>query len=137
MKATLREFSPAFVIHCAANAYVGESVEDPRKYYRNNVGGSLSLLDACLDQNIGGLVFSSSCATYGVPQQLPIREETAQMPVNPYGRTKLIFEMALEDYAAAYGLRFVALRYFNAAGADPDGELYERHEPETHLIPGR
>jgi UDP-arabinose 4-epimerase len=93
------------------------------------------LLDACLDEHIGGLVFSSSCATYGVPAQLPIREETPQMPVNPYGRTKLIFEMALEDYAAAYGLRFVALRYFNAAGADPDGQLSERHEPETHLIP--
>ncbi|MDS7595559.1 UDP-glucose 4-epimerase GalE [Agrobacterium tumefaciens] len=135
LKATLQEFDPSFVIHCAANAYVGESVENPRKYYRNNVAGSLSLLDACLDHNIGGLVFSSSCATYGVPHQLPIREETAQIPVNPYGRTKLIFEMALDDYAAAYGMRFVALRYFNAAGADPDGELCERHEPETHLIP--
>jgi UDP-arabinose 4-epimerase len=135
LRGTLQEFDPAYVVHCAAYAYVGESVEDPRKYYRNNVVGSLSLLDACLDTGIKGLVFSSSCATYGVPDMLPIREETAQIPVNPYGRTKLIFEMALDDYTAAYGMRFVVLRYFNAAGADPDGELSERHEPETHLIP--
>jgi UDP-arabinose 4-epimerase len=107
----------------------------PRKYYRNNVVGSLTLLEACLDQNIDRIVFSSSCATYGVPASLPIREESPQQPVNPYGRTKLIFEMALEDFAAAYGIRFAALRYFNAAGADPDGELSERHQPETHLIP--
>lgn len=129
------EFSPDCVIHCAANAYVGESVEHPRKYYHNNVIGSLGLLEACLDRNIDRIVFSSSCATYGIPASLPIREEGVQKPVNPYGRTKLIFEMALEDYASAYDLRFVALRYFNAAGADPEGELTERHEPETHLIP--
>lgn len=135
LRKALSKYAPSCVIHCAANAYVGESVENPRKYYRNNVVGSLALLEACLDQNIDRIVFSSSCATYGVPQVLPIREETAQRPVNPYGRTKLIFEMALEDYAAAYGLRFVSLRYFNAAGADPQGDLSERHEPETHLIP--
>ncbi|MGO4135064.1 UDP-glucose 4-epimerase GalE [Rhizobium brockwellii] len=135
LRRTLAEFSPDCVIHCSANAYVGESVDMPRKYYRNNVVGSLTLLEACLDQDIDRIVFSSSCATYGVPASLPIREESPQHPVNPYGRTKLIFEMALEDFAAAYGIRFAALRYFNAAGADPDGELAERHQPETHLIP--
>jgi len=135
LRRTIAEFSPECVIHCGANAYVGESVDMPRKYYRNNVVGSLTLLEACLDQNIDRIVFSSSCATYGVPASLPIREESPQLPVNPYGRTKLIFEMALEDFAAAYGIRFAALRYFNAAGADPDGELSERHLPETHLIP--
>lgn len=135
LRRTLAEFSPDCVIHCGANAYVGESVDMPRKYYRNNVVGSLTLLEACLDQDIDRIVFSSSCATYGVPDSLPIREESPQQPVNPYGRTKLIFEMALEDFAAAYGIRFAALRYFNAAGADPDGELAERHYPETHLIP--
>ncbi|MGO6986517.1 UDP-glucose 4-epimerase GalE [Rhizobium leguminosarum] len=135
LRRTLAEFSPDCVIHCGANAYVGESIDMPRKYYRNNVVGSLTLLEACLDQEIDRIVFSSSCATYGVPASLPIREESPQHPVNPYGRTKLIFEMALEDFAAAYGIRFAALRYFNAAGADPDGELAERHQPETHLIP--
>ncbi|TAU55412.1 UDP-glucose 4-epimerase GalE [Rhizobium leguminosarum] len=135
LRQTLAEFSPDCVIHCGANAYVGESVDMPRKYYRNNVVGSLTLLEACLDQDIERIVFSSSCATYGVPASLPIQEESPQHPVNPYGRTKLIFEMALEDFAAAYGIRFAALRYFNAAGADPDGELAERHHPETHLIP--
>ncbi|NKL38219.1 UDP-glucose 4-epimerase GalE [Rhizobium leguminosarum bv. viciae] len=135
LRRTLEEFSPDCVIHCGANAYVGESVDMPRKYYRNNVVGSLTLLEACLDQDIDRIVFSSSCATYGVPASLPIREESPQHPVSPYGRTKLIFEMALEDFATAYGIRFAALRYFNAAGADPDGELAERHHPETHLIP--
>jgi UDP-arabinose 4-epimerase len=135
LRRTLAEFSPDCVIHCGANAYVGESVDMPRKYYRNNVVGSLTLLEACLDQDIERIVFSSSCATYGIPASLPIREESPQHPINPYGRTKLIFEMALEDFAAAYGIRFAALRYFNAAGADPDGELAERHHPETHLIP--
>lgn len=135
LRRTLAEFSPDCVIHCGANAYVGESVDMPRKYYRDNVVGSLTLLEACLDQDIDRIVFSSSCAIYGVPASLPIREESPQHPVNPYGRTKLIFEMALEDFAAAYGIRFAALRYFNAAGADPDGELAERHHPETHLIP--
>ncbi|MGI2034630.1 UDP-glucose 4-epimerase GalE [Rhizobium panacihumi] len=123
------------IVHCAASAYVGESVVDPRKYYRNNVVGGLTLLDACLASGIERMVFSSSCATYGEPAQLPVREDCSQKPINPYGRTKLVFEQALEDYAAAYGLSFVALRYFNAAGADPVGELSERHEPETHLIP--
>ena len=135
LRHVMAEYSPDCVIHCGANAYVGESVERPSIYYRNNVIGSLSLLDACLDCGIDRIVFSSSCATYGIPEMLPICEKTPQQPVNPYGRTKLIFEMALEDYAAAYGTRFAALRYFNAAGADPEGQLAERHYPETHLIP--
>ena len=135
LRHVMAEYSPDCVIHCGANAYVGESVERPSIYYRNNVIGSLSLLDACLDCGIDKIVFSSSCATYGIPEMLPICEKTPQQPVNPYGRTKLIFEMALEDYAAAYGTRFAALRYFNAAGADPEGQLAERHYPETHLIP--
>jgi UDP-arabinose 4-epimerase len=123
------------VIHFAASAYVGESVEDPAKYYRNNVAGTLSLLEACRGAEVDKVIFSSSCATYGVPAVLPIKETTPQEPINPYGRTKLIAEHMLRDYATAYGLRYVALRYFNACGADPDGELGEWHDPETHLIP--
>jgi UDP-arabinose 4-epimerase len=122
-------------VHFAASAYVGESVEDPAKYYRNNVAGTLSLLDACRHAEIDKVIFSSSCATYGVPDVLPITEDTPQRPINPYGRTKLIAEQILQDYASAYALRYVALRYFNACGADPEGELGEWHEPETHLIP--
>ncbi|AVA25897.1 UDP-glucose 4-epimerase GalE [Rhizobium sp. NXC24] len=132
---TLLQYKPDAVVHFAASAYVGESVEDPAKYYRNNVGGSLSLLDACRHAGIDKVIFSSSCATYGVPESLPITETTPQLPINPYGRTKLIAEQILSDYAAAYNLKYVALRYFNACGADLDGELGEWHEPETHLIP--
>ncbi|WP_256750223.1 UDP-glucose 4-epimerase GalE [Mesorhizobium sp. Mes31] len=132
---TLAEYQPAAVIHFAASAYVGESVEDPSKYYRNNVAGTLSLLNACRLAHVDKVIFSSSCATYGVPASLPIKETTPQNPINPYGRTKLIAEHMLSDYAAAYGLRYVALRYFNACGADPDGQLGEWHDPETHLIP--
>ncbi|UWU23631.1 UDP-glucose 4-epimerase GalE (plasmid) [Rhizobium sp. CB3060] len=132
---TLLQYKPDAVVHFAASAYVGESVEDPAKYYRNNVGGTLSLLDACRHAGIDKVIFSSSCATYGVPESLPITETTPQLPINPYGRTKLIAEQILSDYAAAYDLKYVALRYFNACGADPDGELGEWHEPETHLIP--
>ncbi|HEV7309038.1 UDP-glucose 4-epimerase GalE [Ensifer sp.] len=131
----IRTFTPEGVIHFAASAYVGESVEDPAKYYRNNVAGSIALLEACREGGIDRIVFSSSCATYGVPPVLPITEDTAQLPINPYGRTKLMIELMLADYARAYGLRSVALRYFNAAGADPEGQLVERHDPETHLIP--
>ncbi|TXR47356.1 UDP-glucose 4-epimerase GalE [Phyllobacterium endophyticum] len=132
---TLAQYKPDAVVHFAASAYVGESVEDPAKYYRNNVAGTLSLLDACRHAAIDKVIFSSSCATYGVPDVLPITEDTPQRPINPYGRTKLIAEQILQDYAAAYALRYVALRYFNACGADPEGELGEWHEPETHLIP--
>lgn len=132
---TLALHKPQAVIHFAAAAYVGESVEDPSKYYRNNVSGTLSLLDACRQAAVEQVIFSSSCAVYGVPDILPIRENTPKAPINPYGRTKLIGEHMLNDFAAAYGLRHVALRYFNASGADPEGELGEWHDPETHLIP--
>jgi UDP-arabinose 4-epimerase len=132
---TITRYRPLAVIHFAASAYVGESVEDPAKYYRNNITGTQSLLDACLQSGVDKVIFSSSCATYGVPSQLPIGEGTPQEPINPYGRTKLIAEHMLRDYAAAYGLRYVALRYFNACGADPEGEIGEWHDPETHLIP--
>jgi UDP-arabinose 4-epimerase len=131
----IAEYEPKAVIHFAAAAYVGESVEDPSKYYRNNVIGTQSLLDACRRTSVAEIIFSSSCATYGVPPVLPITETTPQNPINPYGRTKLIAEQMLQDYAAAYGMRYVVLRYFNACGADPDGELGEWHDPETHLIP--
>lgn len=123
------------VMHFAANAYVRESVEEPRKYYRNNVVGCLNLLDAMLDAGVRRLVFSSSCATYGFAETSPISETHPQRPVNPYGFTKLVIEHALADYATAYGLGAIALRYFNAAGADSQGRLSERHDPETHLIP--
>jgi UDP-glucose-4-epimerase GalE len=125
---------PVAVMHFAAFAYVGESVGDPELYYRNNVGGTLSLLAAMREAAIGRIVFSSTCATYGNPAEVPIRETTPQRPVNPYGETKLAIERALHWYGA-YGLRSVALRYFNAAGDDPDGEIGENHDPETHLIP--
>ena len=132
---TLQECKPDAVVHFAAFAYVGESVAEPAKYYWNNVVGSLSLLEACRRSGTMNLVFSSSCATYGVPDELPIKETAPQRPISPYGRSKLMVEQILEDYAAAYGLRYVSLRYFNASGADPDGELGEKHDPETHLIP--
>lgn len=123
------------VVHFAALAYVGESVDHPQMYYDNNLGGMIALLDAMQRADVRTIVFSSSCATYGVPQHLPIAETTPQAPINPYGRTKLICEWMLEDAAKATGLRYAALRYFNAAGADPYGELAERHDPETHLVP--
>src|SRR5229473_8251564 len=123
------------VMHFAAHAYVGESVGNPRKYFRNNVLGALSLLNSVLDTGIRRFVFSSTCAVYGVPGQIPITEQTPREPVNPYGASKLFFENALEAYSSAYGLRSVSLRYFNAAGADDSGEIGEIHDPETHLIP--
>jgi UDP-glucose-4-epimerase GalE len=123
------------VMHFAAHAYVGESVENPRKYFQNNVVGALSLLNSVLDAGIRRFVFSSTCAVYGIPGQIPITEQTPREPVNPYGASKLFFENALEAYSRAYGLRSVSLRYFNAAGADESGEIGEKHEPETHLIP--
>ena len=123
------------VMHFAAHAYVGESVTNPRKYFRNNVEGGLSLLNAAIDAGVKRVVFSSTCAVYGEPAQVPIPENTVRQPVNPYGVSKLFFEQALEAYDRAYGLRFASLRYFNAAGADESGEIGELHDPETHLIP--
>ncbi len=131
----LRAHNVSAVMHFAASAYVGESMRNPALYYDNNAGGMIGLLEGCRRAGVGTIVFSSSCATYGVPDQMPITENTPQVPINPYGRTKLICEMMLRDYAAASGLRYAALRYFNAAGADPAGELGEAHAPETHLIP--
>ncbi len=123
------------VIHFAAYTYVGESVIDPRKYYTNNVVGTLNLLAAMLDHGVKKLVFSSTCATYGNPQYMPLDEKHPQAPINPYGQTKLVMEKIFADYQKAYGLSYMALRYFNAAGCDPDGEIGEDHDPETHLIP--
>ena len=123
------------VIHFAAYAYVGESVEDPAKYYKNNVCNTINLLEAMRRHGCNKIIFSSTCATYGVPDHVPITEDMPQSPINPYGKTKLMVENIFKDYAAAYGLKFVVLRYFNAAGADPQGEIGEWHVPETHLIP--
>src|ERR1039458_8729399 len=123
------------VMHFAAHAYVGESVENPQKYFRNNVAGGLSLLNCVLEAGIHRFVFSSSCAVYARARRQPIPEATAREPLNPYGASKLFFEHALEAYGRAYGLRSVSLRYFNAAGADESGEIGEMHHPETHLIP--
>lgn len=125
----------AAVMHFAAYAYVGESVEEPAKYYRNNVMGSLILLEAMLAASVTKLVFSSTCATYGIPTNVPVTEEHPQNPINPYGASKLMVERILSDFAQAYDFRSVCFRYFNAAGADPTGLLGEDHTPETHLIP--
>ena len=128
-------FSPVSVIHFAAFAYVGESVSDPGKYYQNNVAGTISLLEAMRRNDCRNIVFSSTCATYGTPDRVPISEDHPQRPINPYGRSKFMIEQILRDFHDAYGLRYASLRYFNAAGGDPDGEIGEDHEPETHLIP--
>jgi UDP-glucose 4-epimerase len=125
----------AAVMHFAAYAYVGESVTKPDKYYRNNVIGTLTLLEAMVAANIKNFVFSSTCATYGVPNQVPIPEDHPQAPINPYGATKLMVERILADFDPAYDFKSVSFRYFNAAGADPAGRLGEDHNPETHLIP--
>ncbi len=125
----------AAVMHFSAYAYVGESVTDPGKYYRNNVVGTLTLLEAMLAASVKSFVFSSTCATYGVPHTVPIPEDHPQNPINPYGATKLMVERILADFDVAYGLKSVRFRYFNAAGADPTGLLGEAHYPETHLIP--
>jgi UDP-glucose-4-epimerase GalE len=135
LRDVLRRHRPAGVMHFAAFGYVGESVADPALYYTNNVLGSLSLLDAMRACAVDVFIFSSSCATYGVPTNLPITEQHPQNPINPYGASKLMVERMLRDYGMAYGLRWVSLRYFNAAGADRDGELGECHDPETHAIP--
>jgi UDP-glucose-4-epimerase GalE len=135
IKRVLEEHAVTAVVHFAAYAYVGESVTNPRKYFRNNVAGTINLLDAMIDAGVRDIVFSSTCATYGEPQRVPISEDHPQNPVNPYGETKLTVEKMLHWYGRAHGLRYAALRYFNAAGADPDGEVGEDHDPETHLIP--
>ncbi len=123
------------VMHFAALTYVGESVEDPGRYYINNVVGCINLLSAMRRAGVDTILFSSSAAVYGNPREVPITEDHPRDPINPYGMTKYVMERAMEDFSVAYGLRFMSLRYFNAAGADPDGELGERHNPETHLIP--
>ncbi len=135
LRHALREYKVTAVIHFAAHAYVGESVREPRRYFENNVTNTLHLVHALLDEGINHIVFSSSCAVYGDPQSFPISENHSKLPVNPYGDSKLFIERVLDWYGRAYGLRWAALRYFNAAGADPEGELGEVHNPETHLVP--
>ncbi len=135
LNAIFEQYKIDAVIHFAAYAYVGESVSNPQKYYYNNVVGTLNLLQAMLAHNVKRIVFSSSCATYGAPQYIPIDEKHSQNPISPYGRTKLMIEQIFDDYERAYGLQHIALRYFNAAGCSSDGSLGESHNPETHLIP--
>ncbi len=129
------EHKIAGVMHFAAHALVGESMAAPGKYYRNNVGATVTLLDAMVRHQVRSFIFSSTCAIYGEPERIPMREDDPQNPINPYGRSKLMVERILKDFDAAHGLRYTSLRYFNAAGADPDGETGEAHDPETHLIP--
>jgi UDP-glucose 4-epimerase len=135
LREAFRKYDIKAVMHFSAFAYVGESVTNPEKYYLNNVGATLNLLAAMKDRGIDKFIFSSSCATFGDPLYLPIDEIHPQSPVNPYGRTKLMVEEILKDYHAAYGLKYFILRYFNAAGAHPDGTIGESHRIETHLIP--
>lgn len=135
VRAVLERHRPTAVMHFAAFAYVGESVQEPLLYHRNNIGGTAALLQALIDYGPLPFVFSSTCSTYGIPQTIPIPEDHPQNPVNPYGFSKMVVERMLADLDLARGLRSVALRYFNAAGADPDGEIGEMHNPETHLIP--
>ena len=135
LEAALRQYDIKAVIHFAANAYVGESMTDPEGYFDNNVANTLSLLRVMRKASVDKLVFSSSCATYGIPSAGPIKESHPQAPVNPYGESKLFVERALRWYDRAYPFRSMALRYFNAAGADPQNEIGEEHDPETHLIP--
>ena len=131
----MKKYRPEAVFHFAAFASVGESVVNPEKYYRNNVVGSLNVVAAMRDCDVQNIVFSSTCATYGVPLEIPMTESHTQYPINAYGRSKLFVEGILKDFEVAHGIKSVALRYFNAAGADPDGEIGEDHNPETHLIP--
>jgi UDP-glucose 4-epimerase len=135
IRSVFRKYPIEAVMHFAAFTYVGESVEDPQKYYLNNVKNTLNLLQVMLEENVKYFVFSSTCATYGNPVEIPITEKHPQNPINPYGRGKLMVETVLKDYSNAYGLKYASLRYFNAAGADPDAEIGELHDPETHLIP--
>lgn len=135
VSAALDCYRPDVVAHFAAYAYVGESVTRPEIYYRNNSCGTLVLLEEMMKAGIGKLIFSSTCASYGIPVRTPIDEEHPQAPINPYGWSKFMIERMIEDFSRAHGLSAVMLRYFNAAGCDPDGEIGERHEPETHVIP--
>lgn len=130
-----KQYKIEAVFHFAAYAYVGESVEKPEKYYYNNVANTLNLLHVMKKYGCNKIIFSSTCATYGEPERIPITEDMKQSPINPYGASKLMVERIFQDYSKAYDLKFVVLRYFNAAGADPDGEIGESHNPETHLIP--
>lgn len=135
LDAAIRQYRPQAAIHFAAHAHVGESIADPGKYYRNNFASSLTLLEALRDGGVGKIVLSSTCAVYGEPSQLPITESTPTRPINPYGASKLMVEHMLADFARAHGLHWLALRYFNAAGDDFDGEIGEDHAPETRLVP--
>jgi UDP-arabinose 4-epimerase len=132
---TIRRYGVSVVVHFAAHAHVSESMAQPLRYFRNNIGNTLSLLEAQYSLGVKYFVFSSSCATYGIPNELPITDSHPQCPVSPYGESKLCVERVLRWCGECYGLRWVALRYFNAAGADPDGEIGESHTPETHLVP--
>jgi UDP-glucose-4-epimerase GalE len=135
VEALLVRERPVAVIHLAASIEVGESVRNPQKYYRNNIANSLNLLEAMVAANVGVLVFSSTGATYGIVDRIPIPEDHLQQPINPYGETKLVIERAIRWFGSAHGLKWTSLRYFNAAGADPEGEIGEGHEPEIHLVP--
>lgn len=135
IEAVFQKHNIEAVFHFAAYAYVGESVEEPEKYYYNNVANTLNLLHVMKKYGCNKIIFSSTCATYGEPERVPITEDMQQSPINPYGASKLMVETIFQDYSKAYGLKFVVLRYFNAAGADPEGEIGESHTPETHLIP--
>ncbi len=135
LDAVFTKHKPDAVMHFAALAYVGESVDEPGMYYHNNVSGTQALIDCMREHGVNKLVFSSTCATYGIPDSLPITEDTPQNPINPYGQSKLMVEQILKDYAVAFNFRSIALRYFNAAGCAEDGSLGERHDPETHLLP--
>lgn len=135
LRACLKKYRPDGVIHFAASAYVGESVENPGKYFSNNVAGTLSILQAMREEEIPAIVVSGTCAVYGQPETVPIDESCPKNPINPYGASKLFMERMLADFETAHGIHWTSLRYFNAAGSDPDGEIGEIHDPETHLIP--
>ncbi len=135
LRRTIQSFNVSAILHFAASAYVAESCAEPAKYFNNNLVKTIRLLDCAMEAGVNRFVFSSTCATYGVPQEMPIRETHPQNPINAYGESKLSVERVLQWYGRAYGLQWVTLRYFNAAGADPDGEIGESHDEETHLIP--
>jgi UDP-glucose-4-epimerase GalE len=135
MRGVFNKYKPEGVLHFAASTEVGESNEKPAEYYLNNVTGTLALLTAMKDSGVRNFIFSSTCAVYGEPEIVPITEQEKKKSINTYGKTKYMVEMMLEDFSRAYGLNYVALRYFNACGADPSGEIGERHDPETHIIP--